>query len=400
MQPLLIVGIAQGLFASIFFLARRPRKYSDIVVALFMIFLTLPLLLKMLNLFFRADGVMISALFSALPFTHGPFLFLYTWQSITEHAVPQTKQLLHFLPFMLIVIFYAAAPISLPNELSRVNPQRAVEIASSEQPDSGMYSAASRDIHDEASGGRPVNVRWVIAFILLAASYLGYTVLILLMLARHRRSIADYYSSASGTTTLLWLKWTAIAFLATGIFIGVFTTLIPSIMFFHVISPGIADVYGIVFFTFVFCLFSVKQPQLFSEIPNVKADAPRYERSGLSDEDARIFKDKIEQYMNASVPYRNSELTIVDVADAVGLSRHHLTQVLNGLMGINFYTYINSFRIKEALECMKNADDENSVLRIAYDVGFNSKSTFNRVFKQTTGMTPTEYRERTHPQKK
>lgn len=412
MQPLLIIGIAQGLFAFIYFLSKRPRTFSDTVVSVFMLTLALPLGLKLMNFYIRADGVLFSAVFAALPFTYGPFLLLYTISVITERVRLSWLYMLHVLPFIVIVLAYVLMPIGLPNELSRVRPPADASRAAREMapPRSDRAGDPRREermgariqLQPEVPRARielprRVNVQWIAVFTLISASYLGYSIAILLTLARHRRSIADYFSSQSNATTLAWLSWTAAAFLITGIFIGVFTTLIPAVMSFRGIPPGIADAYGLTFFMFVFSMFSVKQPALYAgtearDADTRSKDAVRYERSGLAPAEAKRHREALETYMAKEKPYRNSDLTIVDVASALSMRRHHLTQVINDQLKMNFYTYINKLRLNEVMDHINEGADGESLLVIAFDAGFNSKSTFNRVFKESTGMTPSEYR--------
>ena len=86
---------------------------------------------------------------------------------------------------------------------------------------------------------------------------------------------------------------------------------------------------------------------------------------------------------------------------ALKIKRHHLTQIINEKYNKNFFMYVNEFRIREAQKMM--ADEKNmdkTILRIAFDTGFNSKATFNRMFKTITGMTPDRIQEKaliSHP---
>lgn len=87
------------------------------------------------------------------------------------------------------------------------------------------------------------------------------------------------------------------------------------------------------------------------------------------------------------------ELTLKDLASALDIYPHYITQVLNTVFNQNFYDFINNYRIEEVKERLRDSQYRNlTVLAIAYDCGFNSKSTFNRIFKQKTGLTPTQYR--------
>jgi AraC-like DNA-binding protein len=81
------------------------------------------------------------------------------------------------------------------------------------------------------------------------------------------------------------------------------------------------------------------------------------------------------------------------LAEGMKLPRHYLTEILREELHKNFFLLINDYRVKEVEKMLQ--DEENagmSLLSIALDCGFNSKSSFNALFKQYTGLTPSEYR--------
>jgi len=97
--------------------------------------------------------------------------------------------------------------------------------------------------------------------------------------------------------------------------------------------------------------------------------------------------------MEKEKPYRNSELTIRELATAIGLTEHVLSQVINGRAGANFFTFVNNFRIEEAQRLLADPSrKEDNILAAAFESGFKSKSHFNTLFKKTTGLTPREFR--------
>ncbi len=119
----------------------------------------------------------------------------------------------------------------------------------------------------------------------------------------------------------------------------------------------------------------------------------KYDRSGLKKSKAGMYASMLDDYMRDKKPYLDPELRIDDVARVLKIKRHHLTQVLNEEYNKNFFMYVNGFRIREAQMMMADENNmEKTILRIAFDTGFNSKATFNRMFKTVAGMTPVQYR--------
>jgi AraC-like DNA-binding protein len=117
------------------------------------------------------------------------------------------------------------------------------------------------------------------------------------------------------------------------------------------------------------------------------AEAPAGENPQLT-----RLNDQLVSYIEKEKPYMNPELSLPAVAVSLEASRNQLSEVINKVHNKNFYEFINAYRVEEVKNLM--ADPKNKhfkLISLAYDAGFNSKATFNRIFKQMTGMTPSEY---------
>ena len=91
--------------------------------------------------------------------------------------------------------------------------------------------------------------------------------------------------------------------------------------------------------------------------------------------------------------YLNPKLSLEDVAKKLGLSKSYLSRIVNRELQVNFTDYLNTFRVERAKEFLKNSKFLNyTLIAIGLEAGFNSKSTFNKVFKKMTGLTPSEYK--------
>jgi AraC-like DNA-binding protein len=101
----------------------------------------------------------------------------------------------------------------------------------------------------------------------------------------------------------------------------------------------------------------------------------------------------LRKYMESFQPHRDSELTLTSLAKKVNLSRNQLSEVINSSLGCNFYDFVNKYRVEDVKQLMVNSRFKDyTLLAIAYEAGFPSKSTFNSIFKKFTGLTPSEYR--------
>ena len=96
--------------------------------------------------------------------------------------------------------------------------------------------------------------------------------------------------------------------------------------------------------------------------------------------------------MTDQKPYLDGELTAGALSQALGISINHLSQVLNQEQHQNFFDFINSYRVKEVIEKMKDPGNRHlTLLALALDSGFNSKTSFNTVFKKVTHQTPSQF---------
>jgi AraC-like DNA-binding protein len=114
--------------------------------------------------------------------------------------------------------------------------------------------------------------------------------------------------------------------------------------------------------------------------------------SGALDVSTRecILKD-VKQYMENEHAYKDNQLNLISLSELVGVSTHHLSEVLNQHEGKNFYQFVNDYRVNYVCEHL-NKSNKPKIIELALDAGFSSKSTFNAVFKQFTGLSPTQYR--------
>ncbi|NIF04780.1 AraC family transcriptional regulator [Chryseobacterium sp. Tr-659] len=102
---------------------------------------------------------------------------------------------------------------------------------------------------------------------------------------------------------------------------------------------------------------------------------------------------KLKHFMTAEKPFLNPSLTIQNISDDVGIPTRELSVLINHQLGQHFYDFVNTYRIEYAMDILKDVTKTKvTILEILYEVGFNSKSSFNTAFKKHTGDTPTAYR--------
>jgi AraC-like DNA-binding protein len=321
-------------------------------------------------------------------FLFGPLLFLYAATASDRDRRLRWSDLLHALPFVATTI--ASIPIYLLSGSDKV----------------ALFSAIQQ-------GQLPPLV--LVTDPLKLLSGIVYSVATLQLLRRHRRVIAENYSSLE-RRNLNWLQWlvfsgAAIWALAVGFSLfegsGGSTPINPDLLI--ALSLTVL-IYGIGY-------MGSRQPEIFRfataeyEIPSgavqdedisddsvsdandVPDASPRVSRSALTPRMAKQLTEKLLAAMENERPYRNENLTLADLATQLGTSPHRLSEVLNGSLNATFYDFVNGYRVREVqARLISDEGAQRTYLALALDAGFASKSTFNAVFKKHTGMTPSEFR--------
>jgi AraC-like DNA-binding protein len=119
----------------------------------------------------------------------------------------------------------------------------------------------------------------------------------------------------------------------------------------------------------------------------------KYAKSGLSTRQLQAYKRHLEHVMKTDQVFLQSDLTLPKLAEAVGCSVNHLSQVINAGFGMSFFDYLNRYRIDHARTLLTQREGHSgAILNIAFSVGFNSNSAFYAAFKKCVGQTPAQYR--------
>ena len=138
-------------------------------------------------------------------------------------------------------------------------------------------------------------------------------------------------------------------------------------------------------------LRALRQPEIFIGI--TQSETEKYQGSNLTTAQVDAYKAQLLALFDTQKPYLDPQVSLVDLSEKLSISSKNLSQVINQSFGKSFFDFINSYRIKEAQQIFKESTDKKmTVLEVMFDVGFNSKSSFNTAFKKETGKTPTEFK--------
>jgi AraC-like DNA-binding protein len=124
-----------------------------------------------------------------------------------------------------------------------------------------------------------------------------------------------------------------------------------------------------------------------------KIEIGKYKNSNLNLEMINKYKIDLISSMEKDKLYLNGKLSIQEVSAKINIPRQYISEVLNEHMDTNFQDFINKYRVEEFIKRLKNNQNKHfTLLGIAVDVGFNSKSSFNAIFKKSKGLTPTQFK--------
>jgi len=226
------------------------------------------------------------------------------------------------------------------------------------------------------------------SMILIYIHFLAYSIASLFVLSNYRSKLKNLYSTID-PIQLSWLRFIAIGFII--IWVSGLINLLMQINGYSILIPWSFIICGIFLFANIIVFKGLRQPEIFSGIKET-SEKQRYRKTALPQHEMDRYLKKIKQYMGTEKPYLSPSLTLHELAQKLSLPPHCISQVINRCLNQNFYIFVNSYRIEESKRMLEETTErKKTVLEILYETGFNSKSTFNHVFKKQTGMTPTQY---------
>lgn len=235
----------------------------------------------------------------------------------------------------------------------------------------------------------------------LAISGLLYCVWDLLLLKEHRTSITTLFSFQE-KIDLKWLTYVVISFLILFVITSIWIFGATQFQLFPIKNAFALVGISLSIMLIAFGFYGFKQTAVFSSIDfsqnnssilnsPEKLKSP-YSKSGLTDDKIEVLAQQLAIFMIQEKPYMNENLNLALLAENLKISPAHLSQVINQFYKISFYDYVNQYRIEKAKNMIDSNDYNHlSILGIAFECGFKSKSSFNRYFKKYTGKTPSHF---------
>ena len=381
---ILLLATAQGLFLAVLIFHKHGRLFANRFLGTLILLYSLLLLHLLLDeLGYSKNYPHLTLFILGLGFLIPPLHYLYASFLVRRAERFKKTDWLHFLPFVIYQLY------RLPQYL---------------QPREEL-SALFKDTKPERLPIDFVLYNW--ALLLQGLAYMYFTIRILKQYARY---LKDIFSTID-KIKLDWLRN------MTYMFTGVLTIfLIENVFLFLGINlSNYFNLSSLLTAVYVYALgylglFKSEifvEPKIADSISHLtelsyqsrlekaerESPAQKYEKSGLTEEKAKHYFQQLLDLMEKQQPYINSELTLNQLAEKLSISSHNLSEIINTRLQQNFFDFVNSYRLEKVKKDLADPTKSHlTLLAIAFDAGFNSKSSFNLIFKKQTNLTPSEYR--------
>ena len=354
MRMFFVAGIGIAVFIEFLLISKKNKSESDKILTLWMVLIVVHLFL--FYIFITEDIYdfpFLLGIEQPLPLLHGVFLYFYVG-SLTRQ-LPENRKVLvvHFFPAMVIYVYLITFFILPPDQKIQV-------------------------YRNHGAGHELFNLlrSYAIAF-----SGIFYVIWSAVLLRKHRNNIRDQFSDLERIN----LRWLQILTLGLGCIWFL-------VIFFR---SDILVFAGVVVFVFLIGFFGVRQADIFTPkqlIADDKEQKKKYLKSGLTEEVSGELHQTLMRLMSEDALYKKSDLSIDDLSGKLGVQPNYLSQIINQKEKKNFYDFVNTYRIEEFKRLIALSKHQQfTLLSLAHDCGFSSKSSFNRAFKKVTGQTPSEY---------
>lgn len=365
---IIISAITLGLFFTSLLATKKSKEKTDYLLICWLLVLTFQLAAYYVEIGHFKYNYLFTEFSGAFVFLHGPILWLYMLGIHDKNTFSfWPKVLRHFVPFIINLLL-------IPFLVTHSNYPIAMTL-----------------------------------FFFKITSITTYMLLSLKKLKHYSKIIENSYFQPYLNQTK-WLKIVIFGILFTTV-VGALTLISTEL---HLVNIALEGEFFIPIFLssliFILGFYGLRQTNIFLEnavtidtnntpleqkLSTENKVADKYHKTGLNQADSELMFEQLQSYIKDKKPYLDPDLTLHKLADELAILPNQLSQVINQNAHQNFHSYINNLRIAVVIAQLKeDKHHTQTLLSIAYEAGFSSKTSFNRSFKKTTGFTPTAYLQR------
>jgi len=293
-------------------------------------------------------------------FLAGPAFYFYVKSLTHSDFLPNKRHFLHTLPFLLVALYFTVSFHIYSAETKRA------------LLDSNKFLFQSYALY---------------FYMAIHIQIFIYNIASLFILKNYRDRIKQEYSSIQN----IYLSWLSVVLY--GFLIAWCTSVFHYIswVFAFNIPVNLDFINFLAFFIFFNFIFfkALVQPTIFLGVEEESQQKTPYLSKSVEEQ----YLKRLTQYMEREKPYLDPDITLFGLSEKVSIPHRSLSEIINNTIGQNYYDFINSYRVKESQRLLSDtATRSKTILEILYEVGFNTKSSFNQAFKKHTGTTPTQYK--------
>lgn len=375
---IILFGAAQGLFLSVYLFSKPENRTANKWLAFLLTFISLHLIE------YAADitGITLQypifiAITYPLLFCIGPLYYIYCRCLLDKSYKTTFKTILHFLPSLIVLLlmmpFYSMSGEAKINFMSGLAQGGIMKIPTGQLVFMGVHVAQT------------------VAYVFASFKFIG----------KKKEALKDFFSNVFVVKKIEWLNVFSLYF---SIYLLLYFIVVVLLTFINSYQVQLDYVLLLITSISIYAIgySAISNPEILKTIPEFdlqSSELHKFTPVDTSRNPNRFpeLKEKLIQYMDSNKPYLKSDLKISELANSFSVPAYHLSQLINEEFFVNFYDFINKYRVEEAKKLLIEDTRNYKILAIAYEVGFNSKATFNRVFKKFTDLTPSEFKEKFSP---
>jgi AraC-like DNA-binding protein len=370
MRSLIVTGFVLILLLLSIMLGKKKKLFADKFLILYLSFSAV----RQIYTYIEYTGLLEESYWMLLGkgvyLLHAPFFFLYVYALTRPEKLERKYIAMLFLPFILYTLHFFYFYFWVFDRVTL-------------SIDMGLLYLNGK-----------LSISWLIFVILFLIIEPIFLFLFYFLLTGYRKKLLESVSNVD-SINLKWLQVIFYLWLLSAIILVPISTFTVGWGWISTDLMAIAMEMVSVIFFFIVGFYGFNQTTVFTNL-ELKQQLPlktgNYERSGLSPQQAKELHSKLIRLMEEKKPYLNGALTAGELSHGLGISVNHLSQVLNQEQKQNFFDFVNSYRIKEVMLKIKEpANSHLTLLAMALDSGFNSKTSFNTIFKKITHQTPSQY---------
>ena len=370
MEVIFISGIFLSFFIVFLLLTKKQKALTDKILAVWMAIIGIHLL----GFYFNQLGYWetyphLIGITAPLPFLHGAMLFLYTLYSLRKDQKIRRIDYLHFAPTL-------AAYLYMSKFFFFYTPEEKRMLDRGETDEYMVFS--------------------LLLLIAMLISGITYAILSYRLTIKHKQKIDNIFSYREGIN----IKWLRNCILSIGlVFLSATIIVLVRDAFGFQFSFNADYIIYMILISLVFYIgyFGIKQENIFTSnehienfVAEISGKSEKYKNSGMKSDIVEELYGKLLKIMDVEKPYLDSRLSLSGLAQLIEISPNQLSQIINQKAKVNFHDFVNDYRVAEFIQ-RANKNKNFSLLALALDSGFNSKSSFNYIFKKQKGLSPSKY---------